>query len=436
MTQEIKQRIEQLRLNKTPDGYKKTSVGVIPQDWEVVRFKKLFSRLTRRNTEYNKNVLTISAQYGLISQEEFFNKTVASENTENYFLLNKGDFAYNKSYSNGYPFGAIKSLTKYDKGIVSPLYICFSVSEENKFPEFYNQYFEAGKFNREINAYAQEGARNHGLLNIAVEDFFNSLLIKPPLAEQQKIAAILSTQDKVIELQQKRIDELKKLKKAYLSKMFPQKGSNVPELRFKGFTGNWEQRKLGEMGTLKNGMNFSKDAMDKGFPFVNLQNVFGRNVVDFSMLGKAEASPNQLKDYNLLKGDVIFVRSSVKLEGVGEAALVPETLENTTYSGFIIRFRDEFGLEDDFKRFVFKTDNVRTQIISQATNSANKNISQPVLSNLNVSIPKDKTEQQKIGSFFRKLDDAITLQSRKLDAEKLKKKSLMQLLLTGIVRVK
>ena len=159
-------------------------------------------------------------------------------------------------------------------------------------------------------------------------------------------------------------------------------------------------------------MNFSKEAMGVGYPFVNLQNIFGNNVIDVSDLGKAMASDSQLKDYNLINGDVLFVRSSVKLEGVGEAALVPQTLENTTYSGFIIRFRDEYGLDNNFKRFVFGIDSVRNQIMSHATNSANKNISQSVLENLELAIPS-KSEQQKIGAYFSNLDYLITLHHRK-----------------------
>ena len=124
-----------------------------------------------------------------------------------------------------------------------------------------------------------------------------------------------------------------------------------PKIRFKGYTKDWEQRKLGELGSLKNGMNFSKEAMGHGFPFINLQNIFGNNVI-VNKLELADATEKQLLEYSLLKGDVLFVRSSVKLEGVGEAALVPETLENTTYSGFIIRFRDEYGLNNDFKKYI------------------------------------------------------------------------------------
>ena len=198
-----------------------------------------------------------------------------------------------------------------------------------------------------------------------------------------------------------------------------------PRIRFKGFTEAWEQRKLGELGSLKNGMNFSKEAMGVGFPFVNLQNIFGNNVIDVSDLGKAMASESQLKDYNLLEGDALFVRSSVKLEGVGEAAIVPHNLENTTYSGFIIRFRDEYGLDNDFKRFVFGIESVRNQIMAQATNSANKNISQSVLENLDLAIPS-KSEQQKIGAYFNNLDHLITLQQRKYDKLLNIKKSMLE----------
>ena len=200
---------------------------------------------------------------------------------------------------------------------------------------------------------------------------------------------------------------------------------NKPRIRFKGFAEDWEQCKLGNLGTLKNGMNFSKEAMGKGYPFINLQNIFGSNVIDLTKLEKAEATDSQLKDYNLQKGDVLFVRSSVKLEGVGEAALISEDLKDTTFSGFIIRFRDNYGLDYNFKRFIFITVLIRNQIMSQATNSANKNISQSVLNNLYLFIPT-KDEQSKIGLIFSKLDKCITLHQRKLEHLNLKKKALLQ----------
>lgn len=185
-------------------------------EWKANRLRNITARHTKRNTIGNTNVLTISAQYGLINQAEFFNKAVASDDKSNYFLLEKGDLAYNKSYSNGYPFGAIKRLTRYEVGIVSPLYICFRIKEGSVSGEYLEQYFEAGLMNHEIQAFAQEGARNHGLLNIAVDDFFNLKILLPSPEEQAAIAEVLSTADREIELLQQDIEQEKQKKKALM----------------------------------------------------------------------------------------------------------------------------------------------------------------------------------------------------------------------------
>ena len=185
-------------------------------EWQNCRLHQIVKRIRRKNTVGNENVLTISAQYGLINQSEFFNKEIASEDKSNYYLLNRNDFAYNKSYSSGYPFGAIKRLTRYDKGIVSPLYICFEIVGNHVSLEYMEQYFEAGLMNREIQAFAQEGARNHGLLNIAVDDFFNSKIVLPSLEEQHVIAAILEAADREIELLWQNLEQEKQKKKSLM----------------------------------------------------------------------------------------------------------------------------------------------------------------------------------------------------------------------------
>lgn len=185
-------------------------------EWQNCRLHQIAKRIRRKNTVGNENVLTISAQYGLINQSEFFNKEIASEDKSNYYLLHRNDFAYNKSYSSGYPFGAIKRLTRYDQGIVSPLYICFEIVGDHVSLEYMEQYFEAGLMNREIQAFAQEGARNHGLLNIAVDDFFNSKIVLPSIEEQQAIAAILTAADREIELLRQNLEQEKQKKKALM----------------------------------------------------------------------------------------------------------------------------------------------------------------------------------------------------------------------------
>ena len=214
-----------------PEGYKSCDGYKIPKEWHIVRFDSLFSRVTRKNDENNQNVLTISAQQGLISQIEYYNTLYASENKTGYTLLHRGDFSYNKSYSSGYAYGAIKRLDAYEKGIVSPLYLCFT-PRQGVNSDFYLQSFEAGCFDREIYKIAQEGARNHGLLNVSTEDFFHSMLVFPPLEEQERITEILTQCDHVIELKEQKLDELKQLKKEFLRKMFPAKGCDTPEIRF------------------------------------------------------------------------------------------------------------------------------------------------------------------------------------------------------------
>jgi len=185
-------------------------------EWKNYRINQITKRIKRKNDIANDNVLTISAQHGLINQSEFFNKEIASEDKSNYYLLQRNDFAYNKSYSSGYPFGAIKRLTRYDVGIVSPLYICFQIIAEEVSLEYMEQYFEAGLMNREIQAFAQEGARNHGLLNIAVDDFFNAKIVLPSYDEQLAIAKILTAADKEIDLLHRELEQEKKRKKALM----------------------------------------------------------------------------------------------------------------------------------------------------------------------------------------------------------------------------
>ncbi len=161
--------------------------------WRFVDFDTVFERVTRKNSTQNTNVLTISGEHGLISQRDYFNKSVASANLSGYTLLHRHDFAYNKSYSAGYPMGAIKPLLAYDAGVVSSLYLCFKLRDDVDADfDFFRHYFEAGLLNQEIEGIAQEGARNHGLLNVSVTDFFKLQLHIPTAPEQRRIAEVVN----------------------------------------------------------------------------------------------------------------------------------------------------------------------------------------------------------------------------------------------------
>lgn len=191
------------------------------KEWKLIKLSDICQRVQTKNTGNQcRQVLTIAAQHGLVNQEDFFNKTVASENLEGYYLLQKGDFAYNKSYSGGYTWGAIKRLEWYDKGVLSPLYICFRPDSSKVNADFLAHYFESKKWHKGIADIAGEGARNHGLLNISVIDFFNTIHRIPDLDEQKDIARILNSLSSKLSCEQRVIQNLTMQRSYLLHKMF------------------------------------------------------------------------------------------------------------------------------------------------------------------------------------------------------------------------
>ncbi|MDT4831802.1 restriction endonuclease subunit S domain-containing protein [Metapseudomonas furukawaii] len=188
-----------------------------PQDWRKQRLGDFLDRVDTRNVVGDQNVLTISAEHGLISQEEFFSRRVASENIAGYYRLVAGDFAYNKSYSRGYPMGAIRRLNRYPSGVVSPLYICFRPSASAPVvSDFLAHYFDGGAIDTQLADVAKEGARNHGLLNVSVKEFFEIETALPPVEEQRCVAQILDTLDTAIRETEALIDKLKAVKQGLL----------------------------------------------------------------------------------------------------------------------------------------------------------------------------------------------------------------------------
>ncbi|WP_323592348.1 restriction endonuclease subunit S [Aliarcobacter butzleri] len=387
-------------------GYKQTKVGIIPEDWEVKTFQSIFERVTRKNTVNNQNVLTISAQHGLVNQEDFFNKSVSSEDLSGYILLNKGEFAYNKSYSNGYPMGAIKRLKKYDQGVVSSLYIYFKAIKDD--PEFYEHYFEAGLLNREIYKIAQEGARNHGLLNMSVIEFFKDLHVaKPPKIEQQKIAQILTTWDETIVKQEKLIKEKEQLKKGLIQKLLS------GEVRFQGFDEDWKFVKLG-------------DLLDYLQPTQYL-------VSDTNYSDEYETPV-------LTAGKTFILGYTNETEGIFEDNLP------------VIIF-DDFTTATQFVDFPFKAKSSAMKILKPKNKSVNVKLVYEIMQMINfiaddhkrywiseyqeleIKLPS-KEEQLKISEFLNTINDEINLLKNELEELKLQKKALMQKLLTGQVRVK
>ncbi len=184
------------------------------------RMSEIFERVTTKNVEGNKNVITISAQRGFVLQTDFFNKVIASEILDNYFLVENGDFCYNKSYSNGYDWGATKRLNNLDKAVVTTLYICFRLKDKSKNSgDFFEYYFESGILNKGLSKVANEGGRAHGLLNVTPTDFFNIKVAVPSFDEQVKISKVLNIATSELNQYQQKLAQLQLQKKGLMQQL-------------------------------------------------------------------------------------------------------------------------------------------------------------------------------------------------------------------------
>ena len=262
-----------------------------------MRLDTFTERVMRKNkNNQSKLPLTISAQYGLVDQITFFNKVVASTDMSNYYLLKKGEFAYNKSYSSDYPWGAIKRLDNYDQGALSSLYICFA-PQDNVVSDFILQYFESSKWHKGVSEIAVEGARNHGLLNVSVQDFFHTYHYVPEDKEEQiKIAKLLMLLDERIATQNKAIDKLQSLIKGIMV-----------ELQKQGVKrGTWKKVLLSDVLIERNERNSN---LCQVFSVSVSQGIV--NQVDY--LGRSFAAKDTSK-YNVVHyGDLVYTKSPTGL---------------------------------------------------------------------------------------------------------------------------
>lgn len=190
--------------------------------WTMLTLNDISERVTRKNSNNESSLpLTISAQYGLVNQNDFFNSRIASKDVSGYYLIKQGEFAYNKSTSDGYPVGAVKRLDKYDMGVLSTLYIIFALNKNKMNSDFLSAFFETDKWYEHISQRAAEGARNHGLLNISSEDFLDLKILTPKSKnEQNLIAGYVSALDRLVEGTSSKLTKLRTMKQSLLQKMF------------------------------------------------------------------------------------------------------------------------------------------------------------------------------------------------------------------------
>lgn len=401
-------------------------------EWQEKPFDEVFSRITSKNQENNLNVLTISAQMGLVSQLDYFNKSVSAKDVSGYYLIQKGDFAYNKSYSQGYPVGAIKLLKNYEKGVVSTLYICFRAKVQNvKDNFFFEQYFDAGLLNPQIEGIAQEGARNHGLLNLSVVDFFElTKLYLPKAEERKKIADCLSSLDDLITAQNQKVEALKQHKKSLMQHLFPAEGETIPKLRFPEFEndGEWNEIKLSELlETVIDNRGKTPPLSEGGYPLVEV-NALGQKSINYEKICKYvnEITYQSWFRGHVKAGDVLF--STVG--AIAECSLVGST-NSPVIAQNIVGLRFNQSVQTEFAIYLLTLEKNKEKFIRITMGAVQPSLKVSQMVHLKFMLPK-LNEQTKIAECLSSLDELITIQIQQLEAYKAHKKGLMQQLFPAL----
>ena len=285
------------------------------EPWKAEKLSDFAERVTRKNTNNETSLpLTISSKDGLVDQISYFNKTVASKDMSGYYLLKNGEYAYNKSYSVGYDFGSVNRLDRYDMGALSTLYICFALKKHDS--DFIKAYFDSLKWYREIYMISAEGARNHGLLNVPTDEFFDTKHYMPQdSAEQRKIADFMIALEHRIEAQQSLVDNLKKYKRGVVRTLLSPKRCSIKNVK-------WTTSRIGDIGTFIKGAPLSKaDISLEGTPFI----LYGELYTTYSevisnVVRKTQASAD--KQYYSQIGDVIIPTSGETPEEISTASCV------------------------------------------------------------------------------------------------------------------
>ena len=425
MTPEVKKRIDQIRQGIVPEGYKKTKTDIVPADWKESPIGEYIREYTEKTTIPNQYPVLTSARTGLMLQTDYYsNRQVTTEDNVGYNVLPYGYITFRSRSDDGrFRFNENRII---ERGIISYFYPVFSFSEE--VCHEYVLYLLNFSIYRRMYPYA-EGTAQQVLSLKKLGQLKYSL---PLVAEQKKIAEILSTQDKAIELQGRKIEELKRFKKGCLEKMFPRKGQKVPEKRFPGFTGDWEQRKLEDYLTV---------SAEK-----NTGNIYGRSDVlsvsgDYGIVNQIEFQGRSfagasVSNYGVVQtGDVVYTKSPLNSNpyGIIKTNKGKPGIVSTLYAVY----HPKENAFSDFIQVYFEQHARMNNYMHPLVNKGAKNDMKVSAENAlkgPVCFPS-RIEQESISAFFSVLDNLITLHQRKLEEMKRQKKALMQLLLTGIVRV-
>ena len=430
MTPEVRDRIDQIRQGIVPEGYVKDKDGIYPRDWaskKIGQWLKLAERPIVLQDEEEYQLVTIRRGFGGVdSRGSFLGKNVL---VKNYFIVKTGDFIISKRQIAHGACGIVPP--ELDGAVVSNEYNVF-LPQDGTNIQMFNLMMQLPHYKR-LFYLMSDGVHIEKLL-FKTQDWMKRTLAMPLLKEQKKIAEILATQDKAIELQGRKIEELKRFKQGCLERMFPRKGQKVPEKRFPGFTDDWEQRKLGDIGKARSGVGFpdAEQGGVTGIPFFKVSDMNLDGNESEMTVANNYVTAEQIAVH---RWSPITELPAIFFAKVGAAVMLnrkrlcrfPFLLDNNTMAYSLSSTK----WDADFAKALFGTVDLTSLVQVGALPSYNAGD----VESMEIYLPS-LLEQEQIGGFFKQLDNLITLHQRKLEEMKNQKKALMQLLLTGIVKTK
>ena len=430
MNEETKKRIAAINSGIIPEGYKKTKVGIVPVEWEDTHFSELFIEKKNVTSDFEKYPLySLTIEEGVVPKSERYERSHLVKKDDIFKIVSENDFVYNPM---NVRFGALARYKGQEDVSVSGYYDIFSVKESVS-KEYMENFLLSepmiNYYNRVSTGSLKEKQRVH------FSQFLDFVLPIPPLPEQQKIAEILSTQDKLIELQEKKIEQLKELKKAYLQKMFPKKGSKYPELRFKGFTDPWEQRGFSSVFEMLQNNTLSRADLSEESGLA--QNIhYGDVLIKYGEVLDVENEPlayinsdkivTAMKNSYLQNGDVI-IADTAEDTTVGKCSEIANLGDKTVLSGLHtipVRPKEEYA--SGYLGYYLNSNSYHDTLIPLMQGTKVTSISKSALQGTSISYPKSIDEQAKISAYFLNLDHLITLHQRKLEKLQNIKKSMLE----------
>ena len=431
MKESIKKRIEAVRRGKVPEKYSTERAMLFPDEWGTpVALNTVLSENKDCNEDLRfgkEDVLSVSGEQGIVNQIDLLGRSYAGQSVAPYHVVETGDVVYTKSPLKENPYGIIKQ-NRGVPGIVSTLYAVYHCSTPITGQYLENYFCIDTYLNNYLKPLVKRGAKND--MKVNNEEVLLGRIPLPPLQEQERINEIITQFDRMIELKQSKIDELNKLKQVCLLEMFPQKGQTIPKRRFLGFSAPWEQRKLGDIADIVGGgtpstgnQSYWNGDIDWYAPAEIANQIYANSSQKkITGLGYENSSAKMLPP-----GTVLFTSRA----GIGKTAIL--TRKGCTNQGFqsIVPHR---GALDSY--FIFsRTGELKRYGELVGAGSTFVEVSGKQMAAMELMMPPTMREQQTIGGFFQQLDHLITLHQRELAEVGKYKKALMQLLLTGLVRV-